>query len=129
MLGLALQIANYEIDQDSNFVILNPEKYKWHAMLEPRNRKSTTNMLRLIIMITSLLAIGTLITRHYYKMQWINKYLDDDDENHIYYQYNEVIIGKQTDGIKPHKRLITKSFIFEFLLLCIFPIPYFDWYI
>jgi hypothetical protein len=82
---LALQIANYEIDQDSNFVILNPEKYKWHAMLEPRNRKSTTNMLRLIIMITSLLAIGTLITRHYYKMQWINKYLDDDDENHIYY--------------------------------------------
>lgn len=42
-------------------------------------------MLRLIIMITSLLAIACLITRHYFKAEWMNKYLDEENETHIYY--------------------------------------------
>lgn len=129
MLGLSLQVANYEIDQDSNFTLLDPIKYKGDAMLEPRNQKTTTNMLRLIIMITSLLAIVCLTTRHYYKMIWMNNYLDENDENHIYYQYNEVIIGSTSESIKPKKKLINKTFIFEVILLLIFPIPYHDWYI
>ena len=86
-------------------------------------------MLRLIIMITSLLAIVCLTTRHYYKMIWMNNYLDENDENHIYYQYNEVIIGSTSESIKPKKKLINKTFIFEVILLLIFPIPYHDWYI
>ena len=56
--------------------------------------------------------------------------MNSDDDTHIYVQYNEVILGTTSEyDWKPKKRMITKTFIFEIVLLLIFPIPYHDWYI
>jgi hypothetical protein len=84
MIGLALAVANYEVDEQGNYAPLDPSKYP-NAMDDPRNAKNSTNMVRLIIMITTLLAIVCLITRHYYKILWLNKYFYEDSTTHLYY--------------------------------------------
>jgi hypothetical protein len=67
MIGLALAVANYEIEMSSNYELLKPSVHK-NAMDDPRNQKTATNMIRMIIMITTLLAVGCLFMRHYYKI-------------------------------------------------------------
>ena len=128
MIGLALAVANYEIEINDYKTALDPEKYK-DAMEDPRNSKDTTNLVRLIILITTILAIVCLIVRHYYKIEWLNKYFQEDQETHIYYQYNEVIIGKHADNIIERKKMFNKEFFFEILILLICPIPYWDTYV
>jgi len=93
MVGLALAVANYEIDMRSGFMPLNPIAHP-NAMDDPRNKKASTNMVRLIIMITTFLAVVCLITRHYYKIIWLNKYFHLDSDTHIYYQFQEVVMEK-----------------------------------
>ena len=97
-------------------------------MDDPR-LSDTTNLVRLIILITTALAIVCLIVRHYYKIQWLNKYFQEDQETHIYYQYNEVIIGNHKDNIIERKKMFNKEFFFEILILIICPIPYWDKYV
>ena len=53
--------------------------------MDSRNRHASTNIVRLIILITTLLAVTCLIMRNYYKVQWLNKYFKADQETHIYY--------------------------------------------
>ena len=62
MVGLVLALANYEIDMHVNYEPLNPARYP-NAMDDPRNAHESTNIIRLIILITSLLAIACLIIR------------------------------------------------------------------
>jgi hypothetical protein len=128
MIGLALAVANYEIDIVNFQTKLDPDRIP-NAMDDPRNAKDSTNLVRLIILITTILAIVCLIIRHYYKIEWLNKYFQDDQETHIYYQYNEVIIGKGADNIIERKRMINKEFFFEIFILMICPIPYWDRYV
>jgi hypothetical protein len=71
IIGLSLAIANYEIDMSSQYDLLNPSVIP-NAMDDPRNRKTSTNLVRMIILITTLLAVGCLIMRHHYKVLWIN---------------------------------------------------------
>ena len=73
MIGLALAVANYEIEMSSQYELLDPKLHK-NAMDDPRNQKTATNMVRMIILITTLLAVGCLFMRHYYKVQWLNLY-------------------------------------------------------
>jgi hypothetical protein len=128
MIGLALAVANYEVDMYSNFSPLNPDLYP-NAMDDPRNMKASTNMIRLIIMITTLLAIGCLVTRHYYKVVWLNKYFMQDSETHIYFQYQEVMQKNQNDLAIKQKKLLSRSLVLEILILMVCPIPYIDWYV
>lgn len=67
------------MDMYIDFKLLDTEKYS-DAMLEPRNAKKATNILRLITMISSIFAVASLIARHYYKRAWMNKYLNDDND-------------------------------------------------
>lgn len=84
MIGLALAVANYEIDMSNSYDLLDP-KLTPNAMDDPRNQKTATNMVRLIIMITTLLAVFCLVMRHRYKVQWLNEYFQQDSETHIYH--------------------------------------------
>ena len=128
MIGLALAVANYEIEMSSQYELLDPKTHK-NAMDDPRNQKTATNMVRMIILITTLLAVCCLFMRHYYKIQWLNLYFQQDSDTHIYYQYNEVIIGNNEDYMIESKKLWNKGFISEIAILLISPIPYFDCYI
>lgn len=89
--GLLLAISNYEIGVSADYI---PPSLDIDAMDDPRNTHGSTNIVRLIIMITTLMAVGCLIMRHHYKILWLNKYFHQYSEDHIYYQYNEVITGK-----------------------------------
>ena len=73
MIGLGIAVANWEVDANLNYDPLQPHKYK-NAMDDPRNKKVSTNIIRIIILVTTILALVTLIMRHYYKNLWINKY-------------------------------------------------------
>ena len=48
-------------------------------MEDPRNLHASTNIVRLIILITTILAIGCLIMRQHYKVIWVNTYLQTDN--------------------------------------------------
>lgn len=98
MTGLALAVANFEVDIQSNYPKLDPEVHK-NAMDDPRNKKNSTNMLRLIILITTLLAVACLVTRHYYKILWLNKYFNQDADTHIYFQFQEIVVGKENETV------------------------------
>ena len=128
MIGLALAVANYEIEMSSQYELLQPNRHK-NAMDDPRNQKTATNMVRMIILITTLLAVGCLFMRHHYKIQWLNLYFQQDSDTHIYYQYNEVIIGSLNDNMVERKRLWNRGFVTEIAILMISPIPYIDAYI
>lgn len=84
IIGLALAVANYEIDMSSQYELLNPQLIP-NAMDDPRNKKTSTNLVRMIILITTILAIGSLVMRHHYKVLWINQYFQQDNDTHIYY--------------------------------------------
>ena len=98
-------------------------------MDDPRNQHWTTNIVRLSIALTSILAIACVCIRQYYKVEWINKYLQKDNQSHISYQYNQIIRGKHCDSIDDDNVYFESSFIYEVLILSVFPLPYYDTFI
>ena len=91
-------------------------------MLEPRNTKAWTNIARMITAISSMIAIVYMFMRRYVKYQWTNKFMPRNHQQGLLHQYNEQIIGSPSNSMFP------PYFKFEVLILCIFPIPYMDWY-
>lgn len=78
---------------------------------------------------TTLLAVISLITRHYYKVIWVNQYFYSGSDTHIYVQFQEMIMDPLSLNRRKAKQLITKTFLIEILILLISPIPFYDWYI
>jgi hypothetical protein len=67
MIGLALAVANYEINIRGNYPSPDYDNLP-DPMQDPRNRKPETNLVRIIIGVTTLLAVACLCMRHYYKV-------------------------------------------------------------
>ena len=107
MIGLGIAVANWEVDAQMDYNKLDPTKYP-KAMDDPRNLKVSTNIIRIIILTTTILAIISLVIRHYYKILWLNKYFYDDCDTHIYYQFQEVIVGKHDIVQLKEKKMLTK---------------------
>ena len=126
MIGLTLALVNYEIDIANDQIPLDPSKYGDNAMLEPRNQKPTTNMFRLIVMITSLLSAGCLIMKHYYKVLWLNEHFHQETDTHIYVQYQEVLMDTQMHNLKKKEKFFNSWIVIEVLVLLVCPIPYYD---
>jgi hypothetical protein len=97
-----------------------------NAMDDYRLDKRSTNIVRWIILATTILSEICLCMRHFYKVKWLNNYFLQDNNNSIYFHYNQSIAG---DNIFEHKRVISRGFFFEFLILLICPIPHFDFYV
>ena len=73
MMGLILAIVNYEIEVNMKFNALDPKAVP-NAIDTDRNQKAPTNLLRLIILFTTVLACFCLVMRHRYKTEWLNEY-------------------------------------------------------
>lgn len=123
MIGLALAVANYEIEMLEDFGEYEPNNFSKDRHPHPKNLQR--NMVKVIVFVTTVLAVGCLTMRHYYKILWLNKYFHQDNETHLYYQFNEIIIGKDpAEAIMERKRFLTKTFFMEVLILMICPLPY-----
>jgi len=129
LIGLIVYIIHYEtIICTTPYEKPDPIKYP-NAMDDPRNKHFSTNIVRLIIMITTLLAIACLCMRQYYKIVWINTFLQTDNQSHINYQYNEIVRGGDCDSIEDEIPMFDNNFFFDIFVLCLFPWPYYDTYI
>mmetsp|Transcript_14350 Transcript_14350/g.22319 ORF Transcript_14350/g.22319 Transcript_14350/m.22319 type:complete len:132 (-) Transcript_14350:220-615(-) len=104
-------------------------KHNSDPMDDPRNSRVENNWVRLIILITTLFAVVCLCMRTYYKVKWTNNYFQNDSETHIYFQYNEAIIGKKRDDVFDDRSFLNPSFFLELAVLLICPLPYYDRYI
>ena len=127
-IGLALTMLNYEYDVVMFKTKLEPSLIP-NAMDDVRNAKSWTNTIRIVIFLTTIMAIICLIMRHHYKIEWFNKYFQDDSETAIYCQYNEIIMGRNSNEVKHRKRLFRRNLFMEIAMLMVCPIPFFDMYI
>lgn len=127
MIGLLLAIINFEYDiycMRHNAVLIenNPQ-----ARFHPRNTTMFAKVCRIVTALSTVLSIICLFMRHKYKLKWVNKYFSAEfrDPNHINFMYDEIINESQNE-FGQRKRLFTKSFIFEVLVLMVCPIPYFE---
>ena len=73
IMGLVLYMFHYE-----TVIIKTPYEKRVilpDGMDDPRNQHMSTNIIRMAIAITSILAIGCICMRQFYKVLWINTYL------------------------------------------------------
>lgn len=91
--GLVLTVVQWEINANSYFDPSDPAKFA-DAINDPRNRSVSSKMTRLVVLITTILALYCLVKRHEYKTQWLNQYFNDDEQTHLYYNYQEAILDK-----------------------------------
>ena len=84
LIGLVLAVIDYEIRADLKYTLPNPIDFP-NPMMDYRNQRSSTNIVRLIILITTIVAIGCLCIRQFYKVKWVNLYFKNLNETHIYY--------------------------------------------
>lgn len=127
MIGLLIYIVHYEAvicKTPYEKTIIRPD-----GMEDQRNQHTSTNIVRLSIALTSILAITCICMRQYYKVLWINRYLQTDNQSHISYQYNQIIRGKHCDSIDDDNEYFDSNFLYEVLILCLFPVPYYDTFI
>ena len=77
MVGLVLSGFSYEyshyLNRDSPSEIIDMDTYP-EPMDHPLNSYSWTNPIRMVIAVTSLLAIFFLVVRHYYKKVWLHEF-------------------------------------------------------
>lgn len=63
MIGLILSVGLNETNYYINYDEVDPKKYP-NAMDDPRHKNSMTNMIRTIILCTTILALYCLLKRH-----------------------------------------------------------------
>ena len=73
MSGLTLAVINYEFEIGANLEPIDIEAHP-SPMTLPRVNRGQTNLVRLIVMITTILAIICLVTRHYFRCVWLNSF-------------------------------------------------------
>jgi hypothetical protein len=98
-IGFIISIILYEFSILSNYEIFDMVKYP-NAIDHPRVDNLFTEILRIIILTTTLLAVVTLIIRHYYKYIWLNCFFNRSNDpfspilsEDIIKQYGEQITG------------------------------------
>lgn len=98
-IGFILSIILYEFSIISNYDTFDMDEYP-NAIDHPRVDNLFTKTLRIIILATTLLAVITLIIRHYYKYFWLNSFFNRSNDpfspilsEEIIKQYGEEISG------------------------------------
>jgi len=81
MIGLFVAIFNHEYEIRSELHSIDKEKYP-DPMLHPKNIHLTSFISRIIIGITTLIALVCLCLRHHYKLRWTNKYFKGQSKCH-----------------------------------------------
>ena len=93
-----------------------------------------------MVLVTSVLAIICLLFRHSYKLIWFNTYFgaNQKQDNSMFAYYNRIIesnVHSLTSGTEPAQYKVTRhsyksiSLVFEILMMCIFPWPFYETYI
>lgn len=87
------------------------------------------NFFRVLCVSSSLLSLSFLTIRNYYFYIWERDHFSSDTGIILFYKYKEAT-SDPVDRYQPHKTTICNlSFVFEFLVLAIQPIPYYDSYV
>ena len=89
--GLVVAMVNYEIDKAMPYHARDPIKYP-SAMDDPTNAQPYTNIIRMITLLTTLMAVVCLVKRHHYKAKWKSDHFFDDKGTRIYYKFHEVLM-------------------------------------
>lgn len=102
MVGLVLAIIDYEFDVQIRYVKPDPIAFP-NAMDDERNQHKFTHMIRLINLITTLIAVYSLFKRQMVKVEWVNTYFAvADQEALIFYQYDDIIVGNESEKTDEH---------------------------
>lgn len=88
---------------------------------DPRNPLHDSYV-RMIITVTSLLAIVSITLRHYQKTQWLNYELPKELQQEVY----SLKVFDNTWKKERKRQFLSKSYFVEVLLISIHPLPYWD---
>lgn len=87
------------------------------------------NFFRVLCVATSIMSLSHLTIRNYYYHLWERDHFSSDTGIILFYKYKEVT-SDPIDRFEPiTHRFFSFTFVFEFLVLAIQPIPYYDAYI
>jgi hypothetical protein len=126
--GLIIYFVYYEMNMTKHVHRRDPTIWE-NAMDDPYNKEPVTNFMRMIGLILTLFALFCLVQKHLYKVEWQRSFFSEDKETRLYYRYKE-ITAEKFDIFQPkHTYLLNESFIIEFVMLAVVPIPHFDMYI
>lgn len=128
LFGLGFGVIYYEHALAAHSGPLNPEQYPNPLDLE-RNTGTINIVCKLVIMITTIIAMICLYLRQQSAVEWVSRFqLDDHGSQQGFHFLNEEFIGLRESG---HIRdsIFTNKFIAEMLLLMVIPVPFYDKYI
>lgn len=124
-----MAIINFETDVIHDQMVIDLEIHP-DPMTHPRRTEPVKKITTMISFFTTIVSIICLFFREIYKRRWINKYINSEshDPSHINFMYDEVI-NDQKSKFGKDRKLINKSFIIDFIILAVSPIPNYDKYI
>ena len=99
-------------------------EYELSFVVSADDRDSLTlgrNILRLIILITSIISVSTIVIRYYYKRKWQNLPIPKEVQNQIYNNDYTNLMRQNR-----RKRFISYKFIIDIIICLICPIPYYE---
>ena len=99
-------------------------------MDDVRNTSVLSQICRLGITSTSIMACVCLYIQNKYKNEWKKRFMTGDiiDPKDIHFMYDE-IINEQSDCFDQSERVLTRYLMLQIIMLMIGPIPGFDLYI
>ena len=128
MMGLLFAIIYYEHAVHSHSGPLNPKEFPNPLTLK-RNTGSHSDICKLVIMITTIMAVVFLYLRQKSVVQWESRFLADNCDLKQGFQFlNEDIIGMFDKGDAKYAKVVTQPFIIEVLILLVIPTPFYDQY-
>ena len=109
LFGLIIGMINYEYGVYVIKDVLNPEKYP-DPMEDPRNNSMVSQICRIAITTTSIMACICLYFRQKFKINWSSKFMCTDniaDPNNVSFMYDELINETDECGIQRKGRVVT----------------------
>ena len=82
---------------------------------------NSSNFVRVVVCLVSLLGIVTLMLRHAAKTHWLNEDLPTDMLRSVYF------VGDLDMTRFKHRVWFKSTFWFEAFIFVLTPIPYYDW--
>jgi hypothetical protein len=126
--GTVIYFWFYEVNMKKHRHTRNPEKWP-NAMHDPYNMEPENNLCRMVVLALTLCSMFCMFLRHKYKVEWQRSFFSDDKQTKLYYRYKEVTAEKFDIFQPKNTYLLNSNFIFEFLMISVTPIPYYDCYI
>jgi hypothetical protein len=86
--GLLIQFVNYEYEKSQPFQKRDPIAHP-NPMNDPVNGMPTTNLVRMVVFVLTILALICLVQRHLNKREWKNQCFNLDNKTYAYYKFQE----------------------------------------